>query len=172
MSCNESAHHKRSVSSGSARNANERTEYEVAPPPVPPPRSAPSTWRKPRRNVGDRVFVSSPTTVYIDFVDENSRKTMELVSNNASSVEKNENVQCDTVDFNKISENIRHSKDIPKIRNRIFEDSLESQEISFYIGNYKLRGVFLLNLRSSVRLANKLSDIWGNFELDSLKYHC
>lgn len=126
MSCNDNVHHKRSISSSSVKKNDVNTV------PIPPPRSAPTTWRKPRRNVGDRVFISSPTNVYIDFVDENYRKTIELVNNNAST---NDNLQCDNVDFNKISENIRHSKDIPKFRNRIFEDSLESQEISFYIGN-------------------------------------
>jgi hypothetical protein len=38
------------------------------------------------------------------------------------------------VDRVSLGEAIRNSRDIPKIRSRIFEESLESQEISFYIG--------------------------------------
>ncbi|RZC38474.1 uncharacterized protein BDFB_001401, partial [Asbolus verrucosus] len=95
--------------------------------PVPPPRSAPTTWRRPRRNVGDRVFVSSPTKVYFDYVDDN----LQMALGENFEEEEGKNEELDTISLGEV---IRNSKDIPKIRNRIFEDSLESQEISFYIG--------------------------------------
>lgn len=47
-------------------------------PPLPPPRSAPSTFRKRRRDVGDRVFITSPTVVLLNYVDDNSRIVEEL----------------------------------------------------------------------------------------------
>jgi hypothetical protein len=120
MSVGENPRHRRSVSSTSGR----RPESSV---PVPPPRSAPTTWRRPRRHVGDRVFVSSPTRVYLDYTDDNLKSVMEEVS-------MGEDPDDEEVDRVSLGEAIRNSRDIPKIRSRIFEESLESQEISFYIG--------------------------------------
>ncbi|KAJ3642091.1 hypothetical protein Zmor_024907 [Zophobas morio] len=119
MSVGENPRHRRSVSTGSGR----RSE-KIAP--VPPPRSAPTTCRRPRRHVGDRVFVSSPTKVYLDYVDDNLKVAMERIAP--------EEEEEEDFDEESVGEMIRTSKDIPKIRSRIFEDSLESQEISFYIG--------------------------------------
>lgn len=120
MSVGENPSHRRSISSTSGR----KNEKSTAP--VPPPRSAPTTWRRPRRNVGDRVFVTSPTRVYLDYMDENLKTILREVPK-----EEDEEEKCDRIS---LGEEIRNSRDIPKIRSRIFEESLESQEISFYIG--------------------------------------
>lgn len=118
--------HRRSISSSSSRKGSCGLST-LGGCPIPPPRSLPTTFRR-RKNVGDRVFVSSPTKVYFDFVDENSRLVDE------QPVEE-ETKQKTPNEIKKIEQAIRNSRDIPKLRNRIFEESLESQEISFYIGN-------------------------------------
>lgn len=123
----------------SASSCSNKKDKEV---PLPPSRSAPTTWRKPRRDVGDRVFVSSPTKVYFDFIDENLKvcngANEDLAGHNEGKLEDN------WADVR--GEEIRSSKDLPKIRSRIFEDSLESQELNFYIGIYH----FFLLLRDIV----------------------
>ncbi|CAH0556152.1 unnamed protein product [Brassicogethes aeneus] len=124
QSDNHRQHHRRSVSSNSFKKRHKIGAHDGASP-VAPPRSAPNTICM-RRNVGDKVFVSSPTRVYFEFVDENSAR-----SSHCSVSEQDE---CDKVDYKRRGEEIRSAKDLPKIRNRIFEESLESQEISFYIG--------------------------------------
>lgn len=125
--------HRRSISSSSSRKGGSTTIGC----PIPPPRSLPTTFRR-RKNVGDRVFVSSPTKVYFDFVDDNSKLIEEQ-----SGVE--EQKQKTDVEIEKIEQAIRNSKDIPKLRNRIFEESLESQEICFYIGNNSSIPVWISN---------------------------
>lgn len=93
--------------------------------PIPPPRSAPATIRKSRRNVGDTVFISSSSKLLIKHEDNNAREAERLLdSSGVAEVE----------DYEEREREIRTQKDVPKIRNRIFEESLESQEISFYIG--------------------------------------
>lgn len=95
--------------------------------PIPPPRSAPATIRKSRRNVGDTVFISSSSKLLIKHEDNNAREAERLLD--SSSV-----AEVEEEDYAVKEREIRKQKDVPKIRNRIFEESLESQEISFYIG--------------------------------------
>ncbi|XP_044753441.1 uncharacterized protein LOC123312918 isoform X2 [Coccinella septempunctata] len=95
-------------------------------PPVPPVRAT-TVGRKPRRQVGDKVFVCSPTAVFFAYNDENSKF---VVSNtdaqkNIEDCDENMDLRC---------EEIRRTKDLPKLVSRIFEESLESQEVNFYIG--------------------------------------
>uniref|UniRef100_A0A6P7FW56 Uncharacterized protein LOC114331724 n=1 Tax=Diabrotica virgifera virgifera TaxID=50390 RepID=A0A6P7FW56_DIAVI len=84
-----------------------------------------------RRDVGDRVTITSDSKVYLNTSDNND------VDNKAVNNRENK-AECDT-DFNKVGDLIRTSKDLPKLKNKIFEDSIESQEISFYIGGAKFR---------------------------------
>lgn len=102
--------------------------------PIPPPRSAPATIRKSRRNVGDTVFISSSSKLLIKHDDNNAVEAERLLDNVA---------EVEEEDYEEKGREIRNQKDVPKIRNRIFEESLESQEISFYIG---ILLVFLLLL--------------------------
>lgn len=133
MHATEPNRHRRSVSSKSFRKPAQNASRFFAPasPPVPPPRSAPSTYRKPRRNVGDKVFVSSCSAVLLEFQDTNAKEVHQrlLDGESVAEVEEEEN-------FEEKSKAIRTKKDVPKIRNKIFEESLESQEISFYIGKW------------------------------------
>lgn len=59
--------------------------------------------------------------------DDNAREAERLLD--SSSV-----AEVEEEDYAVKEREIRKQKDVPKIRNRIFEESLESQEISFYIG--------------------------------------
>ncbi|KAF7272278.1 hypothetical protein GWI33_014937 [Rhynchophorus ferrugineus] len=105
------------------KQKNATKDFAIVPPPVPPPRSTAASRAKHRRQVGDIVFVSSPTKVFLEFHDENSMRVLDSVAE-----------VDETEDFERVGEEIRKKRDLPKIRNRIFEESLESQEISFYIG--------------------------------------
>lgn len=109
--------HKRSVSL--------ITRSPISPP--TPPIRATTVGRKPRRQVGDKVFVCSPTAVFFAYNDDNSKF---VVIENAT---KNGDDDCDQNMESKCQE-IRRTKDLPKLVSRIFEESLESQEINFYIG--------------------------------------
>ncbi|KAG5896456.1 hypothetical protein JTB14_002598 [Gonioctena quinquepunctata] len=82
----------------------------------------------PRRNVGDKVLITSLSKVY---VNHNG-------SDGATALDNFNEENCDNDrDYEMVGQYIRHSKDLPKFKNRIFEDSLESQEISFYIADDK-----------------------------------
>lgn len=75
--------------------------------------------------MGDTVFISSSSKLLIKHEDNNAREAERLLdSSGVAEVE----------DYEEREREIRKQKDVPKIRNRIFEESLESQEISFYIG--------------------------------------
>lgn len=125
--------HKRSVSSVSGKRRHHH-DYGGHQKPVPPPRSVPTTFRKPRRvDVGDRVFVTSSSKVYFEFADCNLNDSSHASDRCGENCDK-----LDKADFDKRGEEIRSTKDLPKIRNRIFEESLESQEISFYIGKTQM----------------------------------
>lgn len=132
MHATEPNRHRRSVSSKSFRKPAQNASRFFAPasPPIPPPRSAPSTYRKPRRNVGDKVFVSSCSAVLLEFQDTNAKEVHRRLLDSESVAEVEEE------NFDEKSKAIRTKKDVPKIRNKIFEESLESQEISFYIGKW------------------------------------
>lgn len=83
---------------------------------------------KPRRIVGDIVRITSCSNVYV-----NSSQTCvdaQLVIVN------NEDNDCDNSSAKMVSESLKDSKDLPKIRSKIFEESLESQEVSYYIGKF------------------------------------
>lgn len=127
--------HRRSISSKSIKKKNNESQFFTPEsPPMPPPRSAPSTYRKPRRNVGDTVFVSSSSRVLLDYSDGNTKALRILDAESVKEID-----ESGEADFRKKEQAIREKKDLPKIRNRIFEESLESQEISFYIGNLMRR---------------------------------
>lgn len=83
-----------------------------------------SSWRKSRRNVGDTVFVSSPTKVYIGPAAKHPVHHLPMPEKESS--HQAVASECDRV------------KDVAKIRSKIFEDSLESQEICFYLGTCPL----------------------------------
>lgn len=112
--------HKRSVSSASKGRKNEI--------PLPPPRSLPATWRKPRKNVGDRVFVASSSVVYLEFFDENAKRV--------ESVLKNLGELKETTEINKSSEEqIRKFKDWAIFRNTYCDlEDFEFQEVCLFIG--------------------------------------
>lgn len=82
--------------------------------------------RKPRRDVGDRILITSPSRVVLNKSSSESDLTFRRKTNNEDN--------CDKIDYAMVGETIRNSKDLPKVRNTIFEESLESQEVSFYIG--------------------------------------
>lgn len=85
---------------------------------------------KPRRVVGDVVRISSCSNVYVNASESYVATPLVIVNN----VDNN----CDKTSAKMVSDSIRDSKDLPKIRNKIFEESLESQEISYYIGKYSM----------------------------------
>lgn len=90
-------------------------------PPPPPPRSAPATCRRPRRELGDRVAVTSPTAVLIEFRDENSNVVVgEKPSEDKKGVA---SVECQ-----------RFRDDLTRFRNRSEVDGLEWQEVDVFIG--------------------------------------
>lgn len=105
--------HRRSSSVFASQGRRGRT------PPAPPPRSAPATCRRPRRAVGDRVFVTSPTAVLIEFRDENSN----IVGRQGGKAEKNEEEAAKA-----------NRGDVAKFRNRSEVDGLEWQELDIFIG--------------------------------------
>lgn len=74
--------------------------------------------------MGDRVSITSDSKVYLNSVGNRV----------ADEVERGDKSDCDRRDLNEVGNCIRNSKDLPKLKSRIFEDSVESQEISFYIG--------------------------------------
>nr|CAH7746145.1 unnamed protein product [Callosobruchus chinensis] len=78
--------------------------------------------RRPRPHVAETVVIASTSGVILNKTD-----ATEVESDTVES----ESVQLRNKDM--VAEVIRSSKDIPKLRNRIFEESLESQEVSFYI---------------------------------------
>lgn len=82
---------------------------------------------KPRRIVGDVVRISSCSNVYVNTSEPYVATPLAIVNNEDIN-------NCDNESVKMVSESIRDSKDLPKIRNKIFEESLESQEISYYIG--------------------------------------
>lgn len=82
---------------------------------------------KPRRIVGDIVRISSYSNIYVNSSEPYVATPLVIVNNE-------DNNNCDNESAKMVSESIRESKDLPKIRNKIFEESLESQEISYYIG--------------------------------------
>ncbi|CAG9817387.1 unnamed protein product [Phaedon cochleariae] len=80
--------------------------------------------KKPRRNVGDRVLITSHSKVYV-----NHDRGSDFACDYRSGVPREGVCDKDAM----VSESLRSYKDLPKFKNRIFEDSLESQEVSFYI---------------------------------------
>lgn len=97
------------------------------PPPPPPPRSAPTTCRRPRRELGDRVFVTSPTAVLIEFRDENS---------NVLIVGENPDVLLEDVSDVVV---YKWRDVVTKLRNRSEVDGLEWQEVDVFIGKRSTR---------------------------------
>lgn len=103
--------------------------------PLPPPRSLPTTFRKPRKNVGDVVFVSSSSKVYLEFRDDNydyaclRRQTLRFESGNDETAfdKKSESVYVNVLDANT-------KGNVAKLMNRFYVGALESQEINCYIG--------------------------------------
>lgn len=71
--------------------------------------------------------VSSTSNVYVNSSEAHVVTPLVLVNNEDTN-------NCDNTSAKMVSESLRNSKDLPKIRNKIFEESLESQEISYYIG--------------------------------------
>ncbi|KAL1490260.1 hypothetical protein ABEB36_012985 [Hypothenemus hampei] len=124
---NDSTRHRRSKS----LRHNESKFFAPLTPPVPPPRTGSGFYQlKPRRNVGDRVCVSSTSKVYLEYADSNAKVAKRLLEQLDE-----DNEEEEEEDYEEKGRVIRRCKDVPKIRNRIFEESLESQEITFYIGD-------------------------------------
>lgn len=86
--------------------------------------SSSSANRRPRPIVGDTVLICSTSSVHVNVDGQFS----------AVSDKTDADIGCDNSNVDMVSETIRNSKDLPKLRNRIFEESLESQEVSFYVG--------------------------------------
>lgn len=133
--------HRRSHSSASDHQRRFTFTSDDLPslPPIPPPRSAPATVRKRRRDVGDRVFITSPTTVYLEFLDENL-----LVCERRGYFQFNEEEEiidskikcCDSYYENDCDDRAkrRHAWGFAKFRSKIVLDGQELQEINAYIG--------------------------------------
>ncbi|XP_056634491.1 rho guanine nucleotide exchange factor 26 [Diorhabda sublineata] len=83
-------------------------------------------WKNRRRNVGDLVTIASNSKVYLNCVNDNTDINSTVVNDCVS-------YDCCDTDYSEVSNSIRKAKDLPKFKNRIFEDSIESQEISFYV---------------------------------------
>lgn len=109
-------HHRRSSSCiSSYRRVGTRV------PPPAPPRSAPATCRRPRRELGDRVFVTSPTAVFIEFRDENSN----VIAGKADEIPRDEQVNLPVV---------FEGRGVVKFRNKSEVDGQEWQEVDVFIG--------------------------------------
>lgn len=83
-------------------------------------------WKNRRRNVGDLVTIASNSKVYLNCVNDNTDLNNTLVNECV-------NYDCCDTDYSEVSNSIRKAKDLPKFKNKIFEDSIESQEISFFV---------------------------------------
>lgn len=122
--------HRRSSSSASCKGRRE--------PPAPPPRSAPGTCRRPRREVGDRVYVTSPTAVLIEFRDENSNVIVSKSEEQSQIIEEKSLI-------------VYEDRLVAKLRNKSEVDGLEWQEVDIFIGK---RSRFVLEM---VELATTLT---------------
>lgn len=102
------------------------------PVPIPPPRSAPTTYRRPRRNIGDIVYITSPTKVYLDFYDEN------LTNIRVDGCVDEEVKHCDEQPHVDIDKPVRNKSRgfVPKLKFKIIEGSAELQEINCFIGKH------------------------------------
>lgn len=105
------------------------------PVPIPPPRSAPTTYRRPRRNIGDIVYITSPTKVYLEFYDENltNVRADECASKEANYYDK----QTHVIDVEKHARN-KSRGFVPKLKFKIIEGAAELQEINCFIGKKRI----------------------------------
>lgn len=112
-------------------------------PPLPPPRSAPPTVRKRRRDVGDRVFITSPTTIYLEFLDENLLvcERQGYFRSDVREIEEEKKTTrkcCDRCDENDCDDNGGKSGGFASFRWRTVESGGEEvQEINVYIGKHQ-----------------------------------
>lgn len=123
---NEKQHHKRSVSSVSnGHKKSDRTFSQVVPP-IPPPRSAPSTCRRLRRNIGDTIFITSSSSVYVNHKNDD---ILVIVGEPKSDVVR------ETIYVNNRNKN---KSDLPKFKLILVEEGCgtELQEINCFIGTY------------------------------------
>ncbi|KRT84895.1 hypothetical protein AMK59_1026 [Oryctes borbonicus] len=120
---------KRTLSSFSGKKKNSCSK------PIPPPRSLPTTFRKPRKNVGDVVFISSTSKVYLEFKDDNYNYACLRRQNVPLNDEAVEN-KCELIYVNVLDDRTRGN--VPTFKNKFYIGALESQEISCYIGKVDL----------------------------------
>lgn len=115
--------HKRSGSSLS----NKRDCFTDIPP-IPPPRSAPTTFRRPRRNIGDTIYIASSSSVYLNFKNDYLNQNYEQKrdqNHNQNKVQKNV----------KVKENDEEENAVSKFKNKVYEGyNRELQEINCFIG--------------------------------------
>lgn len=117
-------HHGRSLSCVNSKGQH---------PPPPPPRSAPATYRRrPRREVGDRVFVTSPTAVLIEFRDENLNVLQRKIDENPV-------IQVNVI--------VGWRSDVAKLRNKSHFNDLEWQEVDIFIGKRQATTLTIISSR-------------------------
>ncbi|GJQ85343.1 hypothetical protein Trydic_g12649 [Trypoxylus dichotomus] len=100
--------------------------------PIPPPRSLPTTFRKPRKNIGDVVLISSTSKVYLEFRDDNYNYAC-LRRQNVPLTDEAVEKKCELIYVNVLDS--RTKGNISKFKNKFYVGALESQEISCYIAD-------------------------------------
>lgn len=122
-----SAKHKRSRSSLSS---NKRVSNFDEVPPIPPPRSAPATCRRPRRNIGDTIFITSSSRVYVNYQNDDITITNVNYLNETCEIvkqQRNKNIYANS-EQNDVT-------DIAKFKLIVIEGyNRELQEINCFIG--------------------------------------
>lgn len=146
----EQADNRKRSASCSFQNQN---VYGPAPKPPPRSRSTPGTFRRPRRDVGDVVNVTSPSKIFLEYVDDNYKEMLKLDlyenycdkletcdnlndSNKDKSIgDDNEKVEEKKARRRRRRRSDKNERDVPKFLCKTVEGNWESQEINLFMGN-------------------------------------
>lgn len=115
----------------SSFNTKKKTTSSTAKPP-PPPRSLPTTFRKPRRNIGDVVLISNSSKIYLEYRDENHDYACLRREKVFSQKENDKKCDNESLYVNVLSEKVPGN--VINFKNKFYIGALESQEISCFIG--------------------------------------
>lgn len=110
--------------------------------PRPPPRSAPATWRRPRRDVGDVVRVTCPSSVIlVEYKCANDQLVRPPATDIAVAAAAEERPETPNYANASVGNNgcARRRAHVPVLVNKFVMGAFESQEVNFYIGNFLFR---------------------------------
>lgn len=134
--------HKRSRSSLSSTSKKDCIIQEV--PPIPPPRSAPTTCRRPRRNIGDTIFITSSSSVYVNYKNENVLRIVNSKETKCEQINKSD----DDNNFYVNSARKHVYRDVAIFKTIVVEGyDRELQEINCFIGISRFLFSVLFTLR-------------------------